>query len=185
MTSSRFTSASSAMSRSPSSLAYPKPPKRGKKPPKPLRRKAPLKRSSKRIKRQKAPRRLRERDPAAFRDGDINRVWGPDFECVETGSEEIEFHHILGRGKSSTAGFSFGYGHPNRELMSSVFNSIPLHPRIHKGPDRDKPAYRWRYLDIAYHAVWKAVDAGFYELKEIDLRFLQEVSGTWMARNPA
>lgn len=159
---------------------------RAKKAPKPLRRtplvrKTPLRRSRKPIRRRARLRGLSGRDPASLDEVAIGSIWGPDFACAMTDKNECEFHHILGRGKA----FGFGYRHPDRELMSSPFNALPLNQKDHKGPHRDKPVNRWRFLETAEAAVQKAVEAGLYVITDLDRRFIAEIRDPWKAKNPA
>jgi len=120
------------------------------------------------------------KDHAAFRHADLMAVWSPMPLCVFTLAPVVEFHHCLGRGQDQ----GFKKDHPDREMLSSVFNAIPVSHAIHSGPLRDAPDVRRLFLRLARTRVLNAAAAGHYEVTALDRRFLDEIATEWLRSNP-
>ena len=101
-------------------------------------------------------------DSAAFREKDVIAIWGERPHCVLTGVWQFcDLQHVLGRG-----------GKHNRNISSSILNSVPLQRDIHKGPYRDHPLMRKLFLEITRKRVMNYVMLGEYELTDRDKEFL-------------
>jgi len=119
------------------------------------------------------------RDPAAFRDADVQAVYGSAPSCLLNGTcLHLEKHHILGRDGDR----GIRLDSTLREVLSSVFNLAVIEHSFHAGGLRDHVFARALLLDVASRKVMLAVVKGEYTVTELDRDFLA-LSDDWRRRN--
>lgn len=111
-------------------------------------------------------------DPAAFRQQDIQNIWGERPLCPLTGHWQfVDLQHIMGRGHNYGSGIK--QGKDQRKMFSSVFNCTPLIRDVHAGGYRDHRLMRELFLEITFEKVMEKVNRGEYKLKQLDKDFLE------------
>lgn len=111
-------------------------------------------------------------DTASFNPEHVDLVWSSPQRCPFTQEwHHTDRHHILGRG-----------GKHNRKMMSSIYNCIPLQPRLHASGWHRHPYFTALCLVIAKTKVQDAIIRGNYQPTDNDASFL-EYTEQWHLQN--
>ncbi len=101
-------------------------------------------------------------DAARFDPEALQKIWGRA-RCPLSGSFQVDFHHIEGRG-----------GKYDRKLCSSPFNALPLHHDIHTYAPKSDPDLKRFFREFVTEKIMYAIARGEYELTKIDMEFQEK-----------